>query len=146
MQFIQPLVDVFPGLHIERLPHCFVHGDIIATNVIKANDNRLFVIDFAIASWYPRIQELAVLLCDLLYSEDDNEYLANYNLALSTYQEEIRLEKREIDLLPTYIKLAHAMHIVPATREMLKGNQLPENSFLLESGQKGIRVANRIWN
>ena len=146
LKYVEPLASSFSEFEIEKLPHCFVHGDLIATNVIRSNNNGLYIIDFAVANYYPRIQELAVLLCDLLFVEDKEKYLENYKLVLGTYQKEVKLEEREIELLPTFIKLAHAMHIVPATREKIKGNLLPENDFWLNSGQRGIRLASEIWS
>lgn len=143
---IEPLASSFSKLDLGRLPHCFVHGDIIATNVLRSDKGRLFIIDFAVANWNPRIQELAVLLCDLFFSEDKKIYLRNYNLALEEYQKLQKLEQREIDVLPIFIILAHAMHIISATREKIKGTMLTENDFWLKSGQKGIRVALEIWN
>lgn len=146
LKYLEPLAINFSELEIEKLPHCFIHGDLIATNVIRSNNSGLYIIDFAVANYYPRIQELAVLLSDLLFVEDKEKYIENYKLVLEIYQKNVDLNQREIDLLPTYIKLAHAMHIVPATREKAKGNLLlPENDFLLKSGQKGIRLATEIW-
>lgn len=142
---IEPLVKQFSSLHLDTLPHAFVHGDIIATNTIRSNNGTVYIIDFAVANWYPRIQELAILLCDLFFVKDTGKYLANYNLALQEYQKVITLEQAELNILPTYIKLAHAMHIIPATREKINGNTLPENNFWLQSGQDGIRIATEIW-
>ena len=145
LEYIEPLAEKFGKLNINKLPHCFVHGDIISTNVIKSNDSGLYIIDFAVANIYPRIQELAILLCDLLFVTNKEKYLSHYNLALAEYQKIIQLEKEEINILPTYIKLAHAMHIIPATREKFKGTKVPENDFWLKSGQEGIRIATEIW-
>lgn len=145
LRYVESLAKIFSTLHLEKLPHAFVHGDIISTNVLRSNNNKIYIIDFAVANYYPRIQELAVLLCDLFFVKDKSGYLANYNLALEEYQKIIKLESRELDILPTYIKLAHAMHIVPATREKVKGNKLPENDFWLKSGQDGLRLATEIW-
>lgn len=145
LSFIKPLVENFPKFNIDKLPHCFVHGDIISTNVIRSKENKLYIIDFAVANIYPRIQELAILLCDLLFVTNKDKYLSNFNLALNEYQKIIKLEKEEIEILPTYIKLAHAMHIIPATREKIKGIELPENNFWLKSGKEGIRIASEIW-
>ena len=145
LKYLEPLVALFPKLEIDKLPHAFVHGDIIATNVIKSTKGKLFIIDFGAANYYPRIQELAVLLCDLLFADDKEKYLQNYNQVLEIYQKEVSLNKKELELLPVFIKLAHAMHIVPATREKAKGNALPENDFWLKSGQMGLRLATEIW-
>jgi Ser/Thr protein kinase RdoA (MazF antagonist) len=144
LHYIEPLIKIFPSLHIEKLPQCFVHGDIIATNVIRSTDSRLYIIDFAVSNVYPRIQELAMLLCDLLFVKDKEKYLHNYNLALKTYQEITKLTKQEIELLPVYVRFAHAMHIIPATKEELNGNTLPENEFWLQSGKEGIRFVSTL--
>ncbi len=145
-ELIKPLVEMFPKLEIEKLPHCFVHGDIISTNVMRADDGGLYIIDFAVANWYPRIQELAVLLCDLLFVPDKETFQKNYDLALNEYQKIIKLNDIELKTLPTYIKLAHAMHIIPSTREKLLNNiTLPENEFWLKSGQEGLRFTTELW-
>lgn len=145
-ELIKPLVELFPKLEIDLLPHCFVHGDIISTNVMRSKDDGLFIIDFAVANWYPRIQELAVLLCDLLFVPDKEQFQNNYDLALNEYQKIIRLEENEIKTLPIYIKLAHAMHIIPSTREkLLNNNTLPENEFWLKSGQEGLKFTSELW-
>ena len=81
----------------------------------------------------------------LLINKTDSLSYIIYNLRLKEYQKIIKLEDEKIDLLPTYIKLAHAMHIVPATRGKFKGTQLPENDFWLKFGQEGIRIASEIW-
>ncbi len=143
--YIEPLAKLFPKLEIDKLPRCFVHGDIISTNVIKAKDGKLYIIDFAVGNVYPRIQELAILLCDLFFVRDEKKYLYNYNLALKEYQKITELEKEEIEILPTYLKLAHTMHIIGATREKVKGTTLPENDFWFKSGKDGIRIATEIW-
>ncbi len=67
LALIQPVMEEFSQLSLEDLPHCFVHGDIIDTNVIKANSGELFVLDFSVSNVYPRIQELAILLCDIFF-------------------------------------------------------------------------------
>lgn len=143
--FIKPLAEKFNKLNLDKLPRCFVHGDIICTNVMKSKGGKLFIIDFAVSNIYPRIQELAILLCDLFFDINKSKYLFNYNLALAEYQKSIKLEKEEVEILPTYIKLAHAMHVIPATREKLKKTQVSENNFWLKSGQEGIRIASEIW-
>src|SRR3989344_3715205 len=111
---IKPLISKFEELNIERLPHCFVHGDIISTNVIKAK-NKLWIIDFAVSNYYPRIQELAVLSCNLFFDEESKKNSTeNLKIALKEYQEIVSLTQNEIKALPTYIELAHGMHLLSA--------------------------------
>lgn len=58
--------DVIP---FDQLPKCFVHGDLIKTNLIKGDDDKIYVVDFSVANTYPRIQELAVMAANLLFDE-----------------------------------------------------------------------------
>lgn len=146
-QLIEPLVKTFSSLPIRELPHCFVHGDILKTNTMKSTKGNIYILDFAAANWYPRIQELAVLLCDLFFDPNKTENFLNaYKLVLSEYQKYISLTSDEIRLLPLYVKLAHVIHVLLANYEKLqKGNTSNENEYFLNIGRKGLRFTNNIW-
>lgn len=137
---IYPLVEEFKYLKVETLPHCFVHGDIIRTNVIKDKKGKLWIVDFSVSNYYPRIQELAVLACDILFNQHDkSESEQNFKNALKEYQKTIKLTQKELESLPTYIKLAHAMHVLGATYEKkAKNNLSEENEYFLGIGRAGI--------
>ena len=144
LKLVEPLLEKFQNLEIETLPHCFVHGDIIRTNVIKDKDNNIWIVDFSVSNYYPRIQELAVLACDILFNKDNKEESEqNLKDALEEYQKTIRLTPREIESLPTYIKLAHAMHVLCATYEKkVRKNDSEENEYFLNIGKSGLRQMN----
>lgn len=135
-ELVKPLVEKFLELNIERLPHCFVHGDLISTNVIKAK-NKLWIIDFAVSNYYPRIQELAVLACNLFFDESKKKNSEeNLKLALKEYQEVVSLTQNEIKALPRYIELAHGMHLLSANYEkVVNNNQNPENEYWINQGR-----------
>jgi len=141
LKFLEPLVKAFKEINIESLPHCFVHGDIIATNVIRDNKGNLWIVDFSVGNYYPRINELAVLACDLCFDLKDKEKSeSNFKTVLSEYQKTIKLTKEELKTLPTYIKLAHAMHVILASyQKFAKGNTTKENEYFLNHGRTGIR-------
>lgn len=67
---IMPLVDtameIYSRIPIKDLPVCFVHGDIIKSNVIASQSGDLYIIDFSCSNKYPRIQELAVIAANLM--------------------------------------------------------------------------------
>ncbi|MBU0898387.1 MAG: phosphotransferase [Nanoarchaeota archaeon] len=140
-KMIEPLKNEFKAMKIEQLPHCFVHGDIITTNVIKDKNNKLWIVDFAVANYYPRIQELAVMACNILFDEKDKKKSeSNFKIALDEYQKTIKLTPRELEILPTYIKLAHAMHVLRANYEkVVEGNNSDENEYWLNQGRMGLR-------
>ena len=98
LKLIEPLVQEFNNLRIKELPHCFVHGDIIATNVMKDKD-KLWIIDFVVANYYPRIQELAVLACNLFFdAKSKTKSENNLNIALEEYQKKIKLTDKELNM------------------------------------------------
>jgi len=138
---INPLAEKFKNLRIETLPHCFAHGDIIRTNVIKDKDDKIWIVDFSVSNYYPRIQELAVLACDILFNKDNKEESEqNLKDALEEYQKTIKLTLREIESLPLYIKLAHALHVLCATYEKkAQNNDSEENEYFLNIGKSGLR-------
>jgi Ser/Thr protein kinase RdoA (MazF antagonist) len=138
---IEPLCEKFNELDIETLPHCFVHGDIIRTNVIKDKNDKIWIVDFSVSNYYPRIQELAVLACDILFSKDSQEKSEqNLKIALEEYQRTVLLMPRELKSLSTYIELAHAMHVLRANYEKkIKNNDSEENNYFLNIGKSGLR-------
>lgn len=132
-KLISPLIKTFKSLSIETLPHCFVHGDITKTNTMKDKNSKIYIIDFAVANYYPRIQELAVLLCDLLSK-------SNYREVVDEYQRYIKLTPDEIKKLPLYVKLAHAMHVLCGTYEkVVNKNNSAENEYFIKIGRAGLR-------
>ncbi len=140
-KLVNPLVKSFKEMKIEELPHCFVHGDLIATNIMKDKNNKLWIVDFAVSNYYPRIQELAVMACNILFDENSKENSEkNLKLALSEYQKLISLTSRELEILPTYVKFAHAMHIIRANYEKVaEKNYSEENEYWLNQGRIGLR-------
>lgn len=135
------LAKKFKVLQISRLPHCFVHGDITKTNVLRTDNGKIYVLDFAVANYYPRIQELAVLLCDLFFNKDKRtDFRDIYKFVLEEYQKYISLTTNEIKTLPLYVQFAHAMHIICANYEkVVNGNKTAENEYFLNIGRAGLK-------
>jgi len=141
---VEPVIKKYQNTDFDSLPHCFVHGDIIATNVMRAEDGSIYIIDFGVSNWYPRIQELAVILSDLLFIDNERIFTRNYVLALEEYQKLIKLEQKELDILPTYIQFVQAMFVVAGTRERKFDKNVPEeNNYLLKNGQDGLKFSHQ---
>ncbi len=133
------LID-FQTIDHKSLPHALVHGDLISTNVMNTRSG-LYLVDFSVANYLPRIQELAVLLTDLLFDSDDADNAKKmYEEAKTEYYKHIQLTDKELAVLPIYIKAAHAMHIIPPSRFIADGEDNDENRYWLNLGQKGIRL------
>jgi Ser/Thr protein kinase RdoA (MazF antagonist) len=70
-----------------------------------------------------------------------------YNFALDEYQKYNKLTKKEINILPIYLKAAHAMHVIGAGKEKYKeGNKSEENRYWLSQGRKGLQDMNVLFN
>lgn len=137
---IDRLAKKFSAIPIKRLPHCLVHGDIIKTNVLKDAKGRLYIIDFSVANYYPRIQELAVLLCSVLFDERHPEAMQRQRqFALQEYRKYMSLSNFEILTFSLFCDVAHAMHVIQASyEEKEKGNESEENRYWLKLGRAGL--------
>lgn len=144
---IEPLVKLFATLYIEKLPHCFVHGDISKTNTMRSKNGQIYIFDFAVANYYPRIQELASILGDLFFDPKHLDvFPKTYDLAVEEYQKYAQLTPGEIATLPAYIKLAHAMHILLANyHKAVNRNTSSENDYYLNLGRAGLSFTNKLW-
>jgi Ser/Thr protein kinase RdoA (MazF antagonist) len=144
---LRNLAHKFSAYNLDQLPHCFVHGDIIKTNVMRANNGKIYILDFSVSNWYPRVQELAVLFCDLFFNENDPQNFPQlYQQGLVEYQKTVPLSSAEIDILPIYTQVAHAMHLVCATYEReVNGNNTKENDSWLQLGRQGLSYSLQLW-
>lgn len=142
IKVLDKLAKEFSKLRLAALPHCLVHGDIIKTNVLKDKTGKLFIIDFSVSNYYPRIQELAVLLCSCLFDEKHPERIAQQrDFAIREYQKYTRLTGKEIKAFPIFCDVAHAMHILQATyeKEVLHNNG-QENAYWVRLGKIGLGI------
>ncbi len=146
ISLIEPLAKEFSSIEIEALPHCFVHGDVIDTNVIRSSKGKVYILDFSVSNVYPRIQELAVMLCDILFDSNKQRFQEIYDRALEIYQERIRLEKIELNTLPLYVQAAHAMHIVGAAKSAVEDGDSEENDHWIRAGKEGLKFTMGFWN
>lgn len=144
---IDPVFNEFSKLNLKSLPTAFVHGDIIRTNVMRDDKGDLYILDFSVANNYPRIQELAVLLCNIFYDDKSpRDFMDFYNLALNEYKKRIELTKLEVESLPLYLKAAHAMHILGSGKEKYnKNNESEENEYWLSQGRKGLKDMTKLF-
>lgn len=138
-KLLELLYNKFSSYNTAKLPHCFVHGDILRTNVIKTDKGKLYIIDFAVSNYYPRIIELAVLYCFFIDINDFQKTGQMFDIIVNEYQKNIQLTTDEINELPFFIELAHSMHILQANyQKVVEKNNSIENKYWLELGRKGL--------
>lgn len=136
LELLEPLEQEFLDTDIESLPHCFVHGDIRATNVMKDEEGDLWILDFSVSGNYPRIQELAVIASNLL--ENTQEEL---DILLDEYQKHHELTEKELAKLSLFIQVSHAMNFLGAKYEKeANGVASEENEYWLRKGREGLTI------
>ena len=130
---VQKALDEYLKVDVKQLPHSFVHGDLHVGNLIKGRQGEVWVLDFAVSNYYPRITELAVLSMGGLAKE-------NIPVAVEEYRKIISLEEKELEALPTFTKASHAMYVLICTWHK-KANQVKtkENEYWIRVGREGLR-------
>ena len=127
----------------------FVHGDIISTNVMVDNNSKVWILDFAVSNYLPRIIDLAVTSCNMCLVENskDKTY-ENIALLLSEYNKYNKLTDYELEVFGTFYKLANAMHILQPTYITKTDGDSEENQYWLNEGIVGYSYSddNRLNN
>ena len=122
----------------DKLPKGFVHGDIISTNVMLDSTNKVWIIDFAVSNYLPRIIDLAVISCNMCLdnSSKENTY-ENIALLVSEYNKYTPLSEYELSAFRTFYKLANAMHILQTQYIIKTDGDSAENKYWLNEGIDG---------
>ncbi len=149
-QFVDPedlvlaerAVVQYEAVPTATLPYAFVHGDIIKTNTLKGSDGKIYLLDFSVANWYPRIQELAVIASSLLADEHASSLEERCSLIADEYNQFNPLMETERQHLPAYALAAVAMEFMGAHQEkFINGVDTTENDYWLKLGREGLRRA-----
>lgn len=141
LTLIQEAIKRFKAIPLDRLPHCFVHGDLIKTNLIKGSDGKIYAIDFSVSNHYPRIQELAVIVANLMHDQKNPRSLEERcHICIDEYGKYTELSDLEKSSLHDYALAGVAMEFMGAHQEKyLKGNDTDETDYWLALGREGLR-------
>ena len=140
VQLVGQVMTRFVGIDLPSLRHAFVHGDLIKTNVIKAVSGDLYLLDFSVANWYPRIQELAVIAANLLFDDGKTSLSNRVQTVSDEYQRYNKLNDYEVMSLPVYALAAATMEFLGGYHEkFVKHNNSSEVDYWLNLGRRTIR-------
>ena len=148
-------IDIFNKLtnrlkkvDFNKLVYSFVHGDIISSNVMKDKNNKLWIIDFAVSNYLPRIVDLAVTSCNLCLNPTSKaKTIESTKMILEEYQKYIKLNEYELETFPLFYDLANAMGILQISYLNSIGEASDEDKFWLEESEKGLSFSdNNFWN
>ncbi len=138
-KIFESLVHKIVSVKFEELPTSFVHGDIISSNVMKDTSNKLWIIDFAVSNYLPRIVDLAVTSCNLcLNPESIDKTIESTKMILTEYQKYNKLTDYEFACFPLFYDLANAMGILQISYLNSLGEASEEDAFWLSESEKGL--------
>jgi len=141
LRLAEMAIEQYQGIPVDELPHAFVHGDFIKANIIVDSTGRVFILDFAVSNWYPRIQELAVIAANLLHSDTSPTSLKERcQRVASGYQEFAPLTNLELRSLYDYSLAAVTAEFLGAHQERhINGIATKETEGWLQLGRNGLR-------
>ena len=145
---LSDVLNKFKNIDMKNLPHAFTHGDIISTNVMKDNNGKLWIIDFAVSNYLPRIVDLAVSSCNLCLNPDNiEETKRKTNMILREYEKYNKLTDYEKEVFPIFFDIANAMGILQISYLASKGEASAEDRFWYNESKKGLEFSdNNFWN
>lgn len=139
-RLIEEAIAGYCAIPLAELPGCFVHGDFTKTNVLKGNDGNIYILDFSVANWYPRIQELAVIIANLLHDKSGQALAQKCDMVAQEYGKWNPLTAAEQKYLYPYALAGMAMEFMGAHQERhLHGNDTEETEYWLRLGRDGLR-------
>lgn len=138
----------FKNVDMKKLPHAFTHGDIISTNVMKDDNGKLWIIDFAVSNYLPRIVDLAVSSCNLCLNPDSiKETRSKTKMILKEYEKYNKLTDYEKEVFPIFFDVANAMGILQISYLISQGEASEEDRFWYNESKKGLEFSdNNFWN
>lgn len=140
-----PLVEYamarYAEIPVNDLPHSFVHGDFTKANVLNGDNGKIYILDFSVANWYPRIQELAVIIANLLHDTNDPISLQEKcEMVADQYSKLNQLIPEERQYLYVYTLAGVAMEFMGSHQEKyINGNDTEETEYWLNLGREGLK-------
>ena len=136
------LLNEFNSIDFDRLPKAFIHGDISSTNVMRDENGKLWIIDFAVSNYLPRIMELAVTACALCLDKGSKDKTCeNIALLLNEYSKYKKLSDYEKSAFVVFYKIANAMYIIQTQYSIATYGDSDENQFLFNKGVLGYSLS-----
>lgn len=150
-QFIQPddlklieqVLVQYDAIPIKSLPHTFVHGDITKANVLKGDDGKIYILDFSVSNWYPKIQEFAIIIANLLYDKNNPVHLHEQCKFIADQYSKINpLTLKEKQFLFPYSLAGITMEFMGSHQEKyINGNDTGETEYWFNLGRNSLKKA-----
>lgn len=141
---LEDLYNKFDSIDFKKLTFTFIHGDITSPNLIIDKNNKIWIIDWAVSNYLPRIIDLAVSTCNICYDQNSKENtIKNIKFFLDEYQKYNKLTEYEISIFPLFFDLTNAIGILQTSYEMQMDNDSKENEIWLVESRKGLEFSTK---
>lgn len=118
----------------------YIHADIIKSNLILDSENKIWVIDFSVLNYLPRVIELAVAMFGICLTDNRKTSIDNMNTLINEYNKFNKLEDYEINNLPIVFNCISAMNVLQTSYIKATDETFEENEHWLSEGRKGISL------
>ena len=141
------LSDKLQKVDLSKLPHSFVHGDIISSNVIKDENDKLWIIDFAVSNYLPRIIDLVVTGDNLCLDPNSRENtMKNFKLIIDEYEKYNKLTDYEKQIIPLFYDIGNAMGILQINAIKQDCEYSDEDEYWLKVSEQGLKYSDsKFW-
>jgi len=140
---INELYTSYNNIDFDKLPHSFVHGDIMNTNIMKDNNNKLWLIDFAVSNYLPRIQDLVVVACNICMTNNKEESYKRIKLLINEYSITYPLTTYEKEVFKLLFDISNAMFLMQSSYQKSIGNNSDETDFWFNKGVSGLNFSDK---
>ena len=141
LRFVRRAIELYDQIPIDNLPMAFVHGDFTKGNVLKSENGDIYVLDFSVAFWYPRIQELGVFSASLMHNLGVRRSLRERTEQIaSEYNRFNPLVSKEREYLYDYALADYVAKFMGVHQEkFINGDDNAENRLWFDLGREGLR-------
>ena len=128
------------SLDFNKFKNAYIHGDIIKSNLILDKSNNIWVIDFSVLNFLPRIIEIAVAMFGICLTNDREKTIRNINILVNEYNKNLKLDEYEIENLSIIFNCISAMNVLQTAYIKNTDESFEENEHWLKEGRKGIEL------
>jgi Ser/Thr protein kinase RdoA (MazF antagonist) len=143
VNLVEFAIERYNKINISKLPTCFTHSDIYSSNVIKDNKGKIWIIDFAVANVYPRVQELSVIAAMLLHGNKYKNLQSQIKTTVDAYLSRGgKLNDYENFIIFDYSLAVLAMVIIGSYKtKYVDKFKPPEETYIFNLGRDGLKKA-----
>ena len=141
LKLLKPIYEEFKKFDYEKLPKGYTHGDMIVTNLIKDDKGKIWLVDYSVANYTARLNEIAVICCDpAVILGDKNSTKLRIKKTFQMWCDSVNATDFEKENFQLLLDVANAIHVMNSSIEKQNGNDSKENEYFLDSGLFGLSM------